>query len=170
MGVPHSKTHIKMENEQQEEQSAQEEPKAKKKGSKIKSLIGWVVYLALLVGLVVGTPKALAYALDNEYPMAAITSGSMWPTLKKGDMVFIQGTTRPDEIEVGDIIVFRNARGFTIHRLAEKRSDTVVTKGDANNILDSPIKYEDIIGKTVKFRGETFRIPMLGNISILLGD
>jgi signal peptidase I len=136
----------------------------------VKSALGWIVYLAILVGLVVGTPKALSIVLETEYPMAAITSGSMWPALKQGDMVFIKGIKGKDEIEVGDVLVFQNARGFTIHRLHEKRADTVVTKGDANNILDSPVKYEDIIGKALEFRGKPVRIPWLGNVSILLGQ
>ena len=140
----------------------------KKKKSIVKSLIGWIVYLALLAGLVVGTPKALAYMLKSEHPMAAITSGSMWPALKRGDMVFIQGIQNKEEFEVGDIVVYENPQGFTIHRVAEKRQTTVITKGDANNTLDAPVKYEDIIGKTVEFRGKPLKIPILGNISIQL--
>ena len=134
----------------------------------IKSLLGWIVYLALLVGLVWGTPKALSYILKSEYPMAAITSGSMWPALKKGDMVFIKGIQGKDEFEVGDIVVYKNPQGFTIHRVEEKQENAVITKGDANNTLDTPVKYEDIIGKTVEFRGKPLKIPLLGNISIAL--
>ena len=153
-----------MENFEQHE----EQKPIKKKGSVLKSLIGWVVYLALLVGLVVGTPKALSYMLKSEYPMAAITSGSMWPALKQGDMVFIKGIYGRDEFEVGDIVVYKNPQGFTIHRVEEKQENAVITKGDANNTLDTPVKYEDIIGKTVEFRGKLVKIPLLGNISIML--
>ena len=152
-----------MENEQHEEYKLK-----KKKGSALKSLIGWVVYLLILVGLVVGTPKALSYILKTEYPMAAITSGSMWPALKKGDMVLIKGIYGKDEFGVGDIVVYKNLQGFTIHRVEEKLANTVITKGDANTTLDTPVKYEDIIGKTVEFRGKPFRIPFLGNVSIIL--
>ena len=98
--------------------------------------------------------------------MAAITSGSMWPTLKTGDMVFIQGVRDKDEFAVGDIVVYQNPEGFTIHRVEEKLPDEVITKGDANNTQDTPVKYEDIVGKTVEFRGKPLRIPWLGNISI----
>ena len=153
-----------MENfEQHEEQKL-----IKKKGSVLKSIIGWVVYLALLVGLVVGTPKALSYILKSEYPMAAITSGSMWPTLKTGDMVFIKGIQERGEFGVGDIVVYKNPQGFTIHRVEEKQKNVVITKGDANNTVDTPEKYEDIIGKTVEFGGKPFKIPLLGNISRML--
>ncbi len=145
-----------------------EEEKPKKKSNWIKSGIGWVVYLVLLVGLVWGTPKALSYILKSEYPMAAITSGSMWPTLKTGDMVFIKGIHDKSEFEVGDIVVYKNPEGFTIHRVEEKLENSVITKGDANNTEDKPVKYEDIIGKTVEFRGKPLKIPLLGNISISL--
>ena len=52
--------------------------------------------------------------------------------------------------------------------MEEKQENAVVTKGDANNTLDTPVKYEDIIGKTVEFRGKLVKIPLLGNISIML--
>lgn len=135
----------------------------------IKSIVGWVVYLLILVGLVVGTPKALSYMLKSEYPMAAITSGSMWPVLKQGDMVFIRGVHGENDFTVGDIVVYRNSQGFTIHRVEKKQEQTVITKGDANNISDAPVKYEDIVGKTVEFQGKPLKIPWLGNISIMLG-
>mgnify|MGYP001585020127 CR=1 FL=1 len=134
----------------------------------VKSIIWWVLYLAMVIGLVYGTPKALSYILQSEYPMAAITSRSMWPTLKKGDMVFIKGIASREEIEIGDIVVYQNLQGFTIHRVERKNEGTVVTKGDANNTEDSPVKYEDIIGKTVTFREKPVRIPWLGNVSIAL--
>jgi signal peptidase I len=43
------------------------------------------------VGVIFGLPKFLSWALNTDFPMAAITSGSMWPSLKEGDLVFIQG-------------------------------------------------------------------------------
>ena len=136
----------------------------------LKNLLGWILYLALLVALVVGTPRALSYILKSEYPMAAITSGSMWPALQKGDMVFIQGIQSKNDFEVGDIVVYKNPQGFTIHRVEEKQATVAITKGDANNTLDAPVKYEDIIGKAVEFRGKPLNIPLLGNISIMLNE
>lgn len=135
---------------------------------RIKNIFGWVLYLAILVGLIYGTPVALSYILKSEYPMAAITSSSMWPVLKKGDMVFIKGIGDKGEIMVGDIVVYQNALGFTIHRVEKLNEDTLVTKGDANNTSDSPVQYEDVIGKTVHLGEKPLRIPLLGNVSILL--
>lgn len=142
----------------------------------VKNVLGWVLYIAILVGLIYGIPKGLAYVLKTEYPMASITSGSMWPALKKGDMVFIKGIASKDEIKEGDIIVYKNppstgtgqTSGFTIHRVIEINEDTAITKGDANNVSDSPVKYNEIIGKAVTIKGKPFRIPFLGNIGMLI--
>lgn len=134
----------------------------------IKSVIGWMLYLMLLAALVYGVPKGLSVALKTPYPMAAVTSGSMWPTLKKGDMVLIQGIKSKEEINVGDIIIYKNPVGFTIHRVIKKDNDMVITKGDANNVSDIPINYEAIIGKTVELGSGVFKIPYLGKISMLL--
>ena len=141
------------------------EPKTKKF---LKNLIGWTLYIAFLIGLVYGVPRGLSYLLETDYPMASITSGSMWPALKRGDLIFIQGVNVKEEIKEGDIIVYKNPKGFTIHRVIQLNKNTLVTKGDANNVADNPIKYEDIIGKTLEFNGKPLRVPLLGTVSVYI--
>lgn len=136
----------------------------------LKNLISWILYFAVLVGLVYGTPKVLARLLDSEYPMASITSGSMWPGLKKGDLVLIKGIKNKEEIKIGDIVVYQNPKGFTIHRVIKLNEETFVTKGDANNVADSPTEYEKIIGKTLTIKNKVVKIPLLGSVSILLAQ
>ena len=137
------------------------------KGKKLfKKIGGTVLYILIVVLLVYYTPKALSYALNTQYPMAAITSGSMWPELKKGDLVFIQGV-EPSSIQVDDIVVYTNTKNaFTIHRVVQLREDTLITKGDANNVNDDPVAYQDIVGKLYKIGDWNTRIPKLGLISI----
>ena len=118
-----------------------------------------------MAALAIGTPKALCYILDTEYPVASITSGSMWPALKKGDIVLMEGIEK-SELKTGDIVVYKNEKGFTIHRIVELNEKTLKTKGDANNISDAPVKYEDVIGRTVSIFEKPFRIPKLGNVTI----
>jgi len=134
----------------------------------LKSLFGWVLYIAILIGLIYGIPKGLSYALKTDYPLAAITSGSMWPTLKKGDLILIKGVDNKEEIKEGDIVVYRNPKGFTIHRVIKINENSLITKGDANNISDSAVSYEEIIGKAFTVNNKPFRIPMLGSISIFI--
>jgi len=141
-----------------------------KKKEIFKKVAGWVIYIGVLIVLIWLTPKVMSLALDSEYPMASITSSSMWPTLQRGDLVLIKGVSSADDIEIGDIIIYRNPKGFTIHRVIEKKLETLVTKGDANNITDSPIEYKDIVGKALTYKEKLIRIPYLGNISLLFKD
>ena len=121
------------------------------------------IYVTIVVTVVWGIPAALSYFLHTEYPIAAVTSSSMWPALSAGDLVVIEGAPK-ESLSVGDIIVWRHDGGFTIHRIVELNDSTLVTKGDANFPKDNPIKYDDVIGKTVTMRGKPLRIPYLGKI------
>jgi signal peptidase len=134
----------------------------------IKDIIGWILYIALLIGLIFGVPKGLIYVLKTNYPMASITSGSMWPVLKRGDLILIKGIESKEEVKVGDIIVYKNPKGFTIHRVVEIKGDTLVTRGDANNVNDTPISYAEIIGELVTINNKPLRVPLLGMVSVFI--
>ena len=136
---------------------------------KTKNILEWIVGAAIVVAIAYGTPIALTKILKTNYPIASITSSSMWPALKKGDIVFIKGADK-SELEVGAVIVYRNKKGFTIHRITELNEETLKTKGDANNVSDRPIKYEEVVGRAVEWNGAPFRIPYLGKISIWRSD
>ncbi|MGM5484283.1 MAG: signal peptidase I [Nanobdellota archaeon] len=86
----------------------------------------------------------------------------------KGDIIVIKGSP-PDEVEVGDIIVFRGNKSYPIiHRVVdtENRSGKFLyqTKGDHNERSDPEfekgITYDKIIGEAY------FRIPYLGYLKI----
>ena len=89
----------------------------------------------------------------------------MWPVLKKGDLILIKGVSGKDDIGIGDIVVYTNEKGFTIHRVVEIKEDTFITKGDANNVKDKPVEYDKLIGKTLNFKNKPIRIPYLGRLS-----
>ncbi len=121
---------------------------------------------AAVVGLTLfGAPRFLSWYLGTQYPMAAITSGSMWPALHTGDLVFIEDAGR-ENLKVGDIIVWKNSEGFTIHRIVRLEGDELVTKGDANFNEDEPVRYEDVVGRTFTVFGRLARIPYLGMITV----
>lgn len=146
----------------------QPEKPPKKKRALWRSLVSWAVYLAIIVGIVIGVPKFLTWYLDTDSPMAAITSGSMWPVLKQGDLVFIKGVHGKSDIAIGDIVVYQNEKNntLTIHRVTEMNDDTLVTKGDANFTSDEPAQYSDVIGKTFNIGSKPARIPWMGNITM----
>ena len=133
----------------------------------VKKSIFFFIYVGLVVGLIYGIPRGMSYLLKTPYPMASITSGSMWPSFKKGDLVFIKGISSKNEVALGDVIVYENELGFTIHRVVELKEDTLVTRGDANNISDVPISYDKIVGKALVTKsGKVLRIPKLGLVSV----
>lgn len=135
----------------------------------LRKVVGTILYLAFVAILVMGTPKLLTWYLKSETPMAAITSDSMWPALKRGDLVFIEGVT-PQQLQIGDVVVYSNQRGFTIHRitLIDLEKGMITTKGDANNVSDSPVPVGDVIGRAVEWGDKPIRIPKLGLISIMV--
>jgi signal peptidase len=99
----------------------------------------------------------VAYILSAHlFFFAIVTSGSMEPTFKKGDLVFMQNIlVKP---KVGDIIMFPDPQGITVgnkpvtitHRINEITGDTIRTKGDNNPAPDTwRIDKKDILGKAI---------------------
>lgn len=128
------------------------------------------IYFVIIFGIVFGLPRFLSWALHTQYPMAAITSGSMWPALKEGDLVFVQGIPKED-IKVGDIIVYRNTGGgFTIHRVVKLSESKITTKGDANFGEDAPVSYSDVVGRTFNIGSKPLSIPYLGSITVFASN
>lgn len=136
-----------------------------------KFALNLIIYLMIVGGLVFGLPRLLSWGLNTPYPMAAITSGSMWPVLNEGDLVFIQGVPR-ESLKVGNVIVFRNdgGPGFTIHRIVELGANNLTTKGDANFDNDSPVKYENVVGRALTWGKDPVHIPYLGSITVMANN
>ena len=139
-----------------------------KKKKIIKFVLNFFVYILIIGGITVGLPKLLAWSLNIPYPMATITSGSMWPALKEGDLVFIKGVQGKNDLNIGDIIVYRNNLNntFTIHRVVELGEDALTTRGDANFSKETPVRYEDVVGKTLTVFGRPARVPNAGFITV----
>lgn len=98
---------------------------------------------------------------DSRFPMvlgygyAVVASGSMEPTLSKGDFVIVH---QEAAYEKGEIITFIQAgdQRTTTHRIVEVENDRFVTQGDANNLADESITAEQIFGKVV------LTLPLIG--------
>ena len=139
----------------------------------MKNILNFFTYIVIVAGIVFGLPKLLSHYLNTPYPMAAITSGSMWPALKEGDLVFIQGV-EPEQMKVGDIVVFRDKKNshFVIHRVTKinDKTKTFVTKGDANFSEDEPSDFADLVGQTFEIKGKSIRIPYLGSITVFASN
>lgn len=136
-------------------------------GKATKAIIDVVIYVVIVGGIVYGLPRFLSWYLHTPYPMAAITSGSMWPVLKEGDLVFIHGGMKKEDLHVGDVVVWRDPNGtsFVIHRIVELGTNTLTTKGDANFTNDSPVPYANVVGRAVVLWGGVFHVPYLGSVT-----
>lgn len=80
------------------------------------------------------------------YSIFSTETGSMSPTIEKGDFVIIK---IGDEIKEKDIITYKKNNVFITHRIEKINNDSIVTKGDNNNAEDEPIKKTDVIGKAI---------------------
>jgi signal peptidase I len=136
----------------------------------LKLLIGILIYFLAVGFAIYAIPKLLSYALNSDYPMASIASGSMWPVLKRGDLVFIEGVKGKGDVNVGDIVVYKSGKGFIIHRVIGKSGEAVITKGDANSVADNPVKYEQVVGKALSYNGKPIRFPYLGSLSLMMKE
>lgn len=123
-----------------------------------------IAYLAFVVLAVIYVPKIMSKVLKTPYPMATITSGSMWPVLKTNDLILMKGASGSD-VKVGQIIIFKNSQGFTIHRLIRKEKTKLVTKGDANDVEDTPIDPSAVVGRVVYVGKNPVRVPLIGVIA-----
>lgn len=97
---------------------------------------------------------------------SVVASGSMTPSLQVGDMAVVV-QTKPENIQVGDVIQYRGQTEPVIHRVIDKYTQGgttfFITKGDANNAQDpAPVNEKQVVGKTA------FVIPKLGWASISL--
>ena len=123
--------------------------------------------LIITLFIVFGLPTVFKAVLGTETPFMVVISRSMEPTLKVNDIIVVVGVD-PDDIEVGDIIVFRNPTGGPVpivHRVVDiiilpNGERGFITKGDNNNLNDPWTLTDDyIIGRVV------FVIPQLGIIT-----
>lgn len=97
------------------------------------------------------------------YTPFTIASSSMYPTYKKGDLVYTKKISLSD-LNEGDTIAFIANEDLLLitHRVVEidEKNKLIYTKGDNNATSDYlPVKYEDILGRV------EFKIPYVGHIT-----
>jgi signal peptidase len=133
-----------------------------------------VIFLAVILIAIAGFWFGLRAYLRTDYPLLAVASGSMVPTLNVGDLIVVQGGLAADEISAevgtGDVIIFyrpSDANELIVHRAVEKHADGETwyfkTKGDHNPSTDYWKVYErDIVGKVVGV------VPYIGHIPLFV--
>ncbi len=149
--------------------------KRKKTTEKIKNLVTVLIYI-IIIPFVIYTVTLLIQSLINPNQTPSffgiktyvIVSGSMEPELNIGDIAVVKETSQ-NELQIGDIISFRQGQSVVTHRIyniIEKDGVTQYeTKGDNNNAKDPWIvEYELIEGK------QSIKIPYIGNFILFLQD
>ena len=118
-----------------------------------------VAVIAALSGFIALT--ALLLLLLGYRPFV-LMSGSMEPLYREGSLCLVNTHASLDDVEVGDVLVYRTADFLVLHRLVgiTERGENGITaemQGDANNVAQtvnlSRINY---VGR------EAFTIPGLG--------
>lgn len=86
-----------------------------------------------------------------------VTSGSMEPLIPVGSLCFIDTLYPMEELQLGDIIVYKQPTQKVIHRIVGITKEEIRTKGDANNYIDGlPTTKENYYGKYL------YSVPKIG--------
>ncbi len=117
----------------------------------------------------------IAYVLSAHLLFFAIvTSGSMEPTFKKGDLVFMQDIVL--QPKVGDIIIFPDPQNNIVsnkqvtvpHRIIDINGNIIRTKGDHNPNADNwKINKKDILGEAIVIGSKPIVLKDLGRYFLL---
>lgn len=76
-----------------------------------------------------------------------VVSGSMEPNLYAGDIVFVNTNIDFEDVEIGDVIIFKHRDMNIVHRVIEAATvdgqKYLKTKGDANKVDDGFVATEE---------------------------
>ena len=93
------------------------------------------------------------YANIFGYTFFEVATGSMANTINIGDIVVVKVN---EAFKENDIIVHKEENSFITHRVIKIDGQDLITRGDANNSEDKPIKSDQILGKVI------YIIPKIG--------
>ena len=105
-----------------------------------------IIAIIVICGFVQLNVQKKEYLNIFGYSIFSTETGSMSPTMEKGDIVIIK---IGDEIREKDIITYKKENVFITHRIEQINEDSIIAKGDNNNTEDEPIKKDEVIGKVV---------------------
>lgn len=122
----------------------------------IKNIICWILIVVLVFTLVVfftaringSTPSVFGYSIYR------VSSGSMEPELKVGDIILDKVVDNPEDLKVGDVITFKSddyGDLLVTHKVIKAPYDDngklmLQTKGVANELEDKPISIDKVKG------------------------
>ena len=89
------------------------------------------------------------------YGAAVVLTGSMEPTIMTDEMIIVKAQ---ENYEVGDVVVYQSGYSLVVHRIVAMDDQTVMTRGDANNVDDEPMELSRIKGEVIA------HIPHVGTV------
>lgn len=107
-----------------------------------------IAYVGVVLGIA-GLGIALSVLLMSGSKLLSVQSGSMEPTISKGDLVSVARTPTRD-LRVGDVVTFSQEGQMVTHRIVALTGDMsgrIVTKGDANDRADQAIVPSQLVGR-----------------------
>lgn len=126
---------------------------------KIKKIINLIVNILLTIIIFVAI--FLVYCTiqtkveNNDYPNIfgytyfKVVTGSMADTINVGDVVIVKIKDNKTTLKEDEIIVFKQDNNMITHRIIKINKDKIITKGDANNVVDEPITEDNVIGTVI---------------------
>lgn len=123
----------------------------KKTKSLVIRILSYTISLLCLILCIVIVVEVIQANRQNRPPrvfglsISYVPTASMEPTISAGEYVMYSKTTF-DEVDVGDIVVYRNSEGiYIIHRIIEKQENYLITKGDNNALADNGRVTSDML-------------------------
>lgn len=140
----------------------------------------------LLVGViafevVVIIDQASQYNVDFvSYRISVVTSDSMSTIdssnedrlenykerINKGDLIVSETNINYDDVKINDVIIYFNGKTLVCHRVINKFSEDnnefLITQGDANNVSDGIIFFNQVKGRVIDV------IPYIGYVNLYL--
>jgi len=120
-----------------------------------------VAVAGLLAGQVLGYPIILGF----------VETGSMSPSVEKGDGFVAVPSFVTGSPSVGDVVVFEAEEvqdgGLVTHRIVGETEEGYVTKGDANPFTDQDggepyVTEDDVLAEALSIGGTVVAVPRLG--------
>ena len=151
-----------------------EKPRKKSFVKRLPSIIGIIVCVLLAPILIMNITIVIkSYVNPDKVPdffglkPFVVTTGSMHPTIRAGDLV-ITKTADPAKLKEKDIISFKDGQSVVTHRIKgltedEKGQPVFITQGDWNNAEDEkPVTYAQVESIYL------FKISRLGNLALFM--
>ena len=108
-------------------------------------ILGFIAILAIWASIQLNVQEK-EYINIFGYSIFSTATGSMSPTMEKGDIVIVK---IGEQAAVKDIITFKKDNAIITHRIIEQSGSSFITQGDNNNAQDEPVMPDEVIGKVV---------------------